>query len=332
MRNKGSGSQIKELLEKSKILKFGHSKHDAKPSINEAYHRNCKVEDIAPSFPGYSHALGISLPIFSYSTMHTYVKVWKQVLKFAKEQRVKDLENITSKIIYDFLMSKIDQNCSRRTFKKYCAACVKLQSALNAYSISLNRGNVYDFGLAPGCEIRQRAKKSLIQVTKNRAYRYPNELLVHLSGIFLLLAILQYRYGLRIEEALTLRRDNMEQNPIIRLRNTKGGLKRVILLSAEDYQLLKDFIEQNDGRLLRQDKKIKNMAEAYRRKLRQAANKTVQEYQGSHGLRWNYAQETFYRYILNGITLDQSSALVSLKLGHRRPSITAYYLRQDRIQ
>jgi len=66
---------------------------------------------------------------------------------------------------------------------------------------------------------------------------------------------------------------------------------------------------------------------AYRKDLQRAANLTGQKYHGSHGLRWNFAQERFHNLMENGYTYEQALAQVSKERGHERADITKHYLR-----
>ena len=62
--------------------------------------------------------------------------------------------------------------------------------------------------------------------------------------------------------------------------------------------------------------------------LKEAAQTTNQEYQGSHGLRWNFARERFYKIqLIGGLTYDQALQQVSWEMKHERASITEHYLR-----
>jgi len=66
---------------------------------------------------------------------------------------------------------------------------------------------------------------------------------------------------------------------------------------------------------------------SYRDSLKAAAKATGQEYHGSHGLRWNFAQERFREVQECGLTHLQALQTVSQELGHNRVDITMHYLR-----
>ena len=61
--------------------------------------------------------------------------------------------------------------------------------------------------------------------------------------------------------------------------------------------------------------------------LQEAANLTGQKYHGSHGLRWNFAQERFHDLMEKGYTYRRVLAEVSKELGCERANITKCYLR-----
>jgi hypothetical protein len=65
----------------------------------------------------------------------------------------------------------------------------------------------------------------------------------------------------------------------------------------------------------------------YRLALKIAASKSGQQYCGSHGLRWNYAQERFVALQQSGLTREEALVQVSHEMGHSRGDITEHYLR-----
>ena len=99
----------------------------------------------------------------------------------------------------------------------------------------------------------------------------------------------------------------------------KGGKIREIGVSPDTYNTAKEWVKNFD--------RIGFDERAYRKDLQEAANLTGQEYHGSHGLRWNFAQERFHNLMENGYTYEQALAQVSKELGHERADITKHYLR-----
>lgn len=65
----------------------------------------------------------------------------------------------------------------------------------------------------------------------------------------------------------------------------------------------------------------------YRESLKAAAADSRQQYEGSHGLRWNWAQERHAELQKLGMTYEQSLSAVSQEMGHERGDITEHYLK-----
>jgi integrase len=101
----------------------------------------------------------------------------------------------------------------------------------------------------------------------------------------------------------------------------KGGKIREIELNEKIYSELKAIVEKSDNQ------KLVFNANSYRNELKAAAQATGQDYNGTHGLRWNYAQSLFKELQESGKTYEQSLFIVSHALGHNRSDITEHYLR-----
>ena len=99
----------------------------------------------------------------------------------------------------------------------------------------------------------------------------------------------------------------------------KGGKEREIGVSPETYARLERVV--SGGQRFEFDKN------AYRVDLKEAAAKTGQDYEGSHGLRWSWAQERHEDLQARGMTYDQSLSAISREMGHERGDITEHYLR-----
>ena len=307
--------QIQALYRLSGISQIGHSKHRAKELARSSGAKTW-------------HEIGKRLGIYSYSTADAYRDVWKQVLSFAKREfDVKDIEKLNTEIIHSFLHSKIEQGVSKRTFQQYAAAIEKLEVALNMYSEKFNRGNTYDFNLS---SVRAYAKEVYAgEETPSRAYESPAELIGALKEpVHQLVASIQYEGGARLDEVRTIRewsfkgirtdRLTGEKRGYIEVKG-KGGKVREIGVSPDTYNTAKEWVKNFD--------RIGFDERAYRKDLREAANLTGQEYHGSHGLRWNFAQERFHNLMEKGYTYEQALAEVSKELGHERADITKHYLR-----
>jgi integrase len=101
----------------------------------------------------------------------------------------------------------------------------------------------------------------------------------------------------------------------------KGGKIRDLELSEKTYNDLKAIVLKSENQ------KLTFSTDAYRNELKAACEKVNEAYQGTHGLRWNYAQSIFAQLQQQGKTYEESLSIVSERLGHERSDITEHYLR-----
>jgi len=100
----------------------------------------------------------------------------------------------------------------------------------------------------------------------------------------------------------------------------KGGKPGILLVHVDTYKQLKAHLLKHDVFRIDTNK--------YRTALKKAAQITKQEYQGSHGLRWNFTKERFTKIqVIGGLSYDQALQQVSWEMKHERASITEHYLR-----
>jgi len=130
----------------------------------------------------------------------------------------------------------------------------------------------------------------------------------------LIVSKIKEKCGIKVNKA---RQDKKENT--IKVRG-KGGKFRDIKLSKETYQQLKNIVK-NEGAWALGNK------DKYREALKKAAERTGQEYTGSHGLRWNFAQTKMGEVQAAGASFEQALAVVSAEMGHNRAEITMHYLR-----
>ena len=100
----------------------------------------------------------------------------------------------------------------------------------------------------------------------------------------------------------------------------KGGKPGLVQVSLATYQQIEEYFKAH--------KVFKIDTNKYRKALMKAAKITNQAYQGSHGLRWNFAKERFETLqIIGNLTYEQALQQVSWEMKHERASITEHYLR-----
>lgn len=304
--------QIREVFKT--VDEIGTSKHDAKIEARD---------NGATTW----HEVGKELGVHSYATADAYRDVWRHACEFAKEEYgIKNVEKITEREIAGYLESKVRDGVSHATLSQYSAALEKFEVALNRYASEHGTGREYKFH-----ELIQEVKDGadLKRFDGSRAYTDPDRLVNEVQGDkYSIAAAIQYEGGARVSEA-----NHIDQGQLLGLRadhytgeekgwiavEGKGGKEREIGVSPGTYSRLAGEIEK-EGRF-EFDKR------GYAREVENAAERSDQEHQGTHGLRWSWAQERHGELQEHGRTYEQALGLVSAELGHDRSDITEHYLR-----
>ena len=275
------------------------------------------------------HKIGKGIGIYSYATADAYRDVWRQLGEYSKSAfQIRDLERLNGSHIQSFLESKIVDGVAHSTFMQYASACEKLETALNGYADYKNAGNQYSF-TEQIANTREDAHRILERFDNSRAYTDPERLVNSIQNErHNLAAVMQYESGARVHEISLIKSDQIsglredsitgEVKGYIEIEG-KGGKENEIALTPETYQRLENHIQDNGE--IRIDK------DDYRFDLKEAAEKTEQEYNGSHGLRWSFAQERFQEIQQHGLTYEEALSRVSEELGHERSDITEHYLK-----
>lgn len=310
--------QVQTLWAESRINRIGESKHQAKQLARAAGARTWGD-------------LGRELAIHSYGTADAYRHVWVAVMKHARTHfGVRDIEHLTGEIIGSFLGRKIEEEIALASFKQYAAACSKLETALNLYRQKLFPGfckqKPYDFR-AEIDATREIARAELRRFRDSRAYDNPQGLITALDqASFRLAARLQLLGGPRVREVSLIKADQcrgMWPDPLTGRENGwfgiegKGGKRTTVGIPLGVYEeLLKDIGARGMFQIC---------VDSYRRALQRASAETGQAYQGSHGLRWNFARARLNELQRHGLVFEQAMQQVSRELGHERATITLHY-------
>jgi integrase len=305
----GMGSQVTAIFNLSGIFQPGESKHAAKAEARE-------------SGASTWAEIGEKTAIYSYSTAEAYKDVWHQCCNFLKEtEGLKDIEKLNGEGVTAYLESRIEAGISRATYSKEAAALGKLQVALNAYADM--RGNGTNYDLRSGIRELAVEAKQLEKSDPHRAYSAPEKLISKIEKAdYKLAAELQFHGGARINEISKIKPEQLKGINGTQGKMTvagKGGKVRNLSISEKTYKELELHIEKNG--LYQIDKN------SYRRELKNAAERSGQEYTGSHGLRWNYAQNRMVEIQQSGKSYEQGLREVSHAMGHERSDITEHYLR-----
>lgn len=307
--------QAHELFEKSGISQIGESKHDAKELAREAGARAWGE-------------IGRALGVHSYATADVYRDAWRHCLVHARENSgVKDIEKLTGEHISAYLADRIDKGVHLATYRQEAAALGKLETALNRYADGHGTGRVYDFRSAIA-EHRKLANTTLARFEGSRAYSAPRELVRAAPPQFSLAARFQYESGGRIREVCHIHANQLrgisvdphtgkEWGSVV--VQGKGGQEYTLHPTPATYRELAQHIERVGHFEVHQN--------TYRAALKEASSATAQDYHGSHGLRWNHAQERMVELQNSGMVYETAMAIVSEELNHHRADITLHYQR-----
>jgi len=246
---------------------------------------------------------------------------------------MRDLEVLRSEHVCSFLESRIAGGVKYSTFQKYAAALGKFEKAFNLFAVNTGSGKVYDFR-SKFDSVRKEAARVLGRGDETRAYQSPEFLISALvNESHGLIASIQLEGGAKIYEASLIHGDQLDGLTVdeftgkdvglIRLDpgDTKGGKGRTISVASGTYLKLCGYIEKHQ--------EFSVNPNHYRKDLKNTAKITGQKYTGSHGLRWNFAQERFLELQKSSFTFEQCLQQTSWEMGHERADITLHYLEKD---
>jgi len=274
------------------------------------------------------HQVGKEIGIHSYRTADSYRDVWRAAFAYAKEEMgVRDIEKLSGENIRGFLDVKVEEGVSHATLAQYAAALEKLEVALNRYAVQNATGREYHFSQAIN-EARI-AGRELDRFEGSRAYLEPRELVAAVQGDnFKLAAHIQLEGGARISEANRIGSENLKG---LRPDSQTGELKGWIMVQGKGGKVREVGVKPDTyarlEKVVANGQRFELSGDAYRRELRAAAMATGQDYQGSHGLRWSWAQERHQELQRSGKTYEQTIGQVSREMGHERADITEHYLK-----
>ncbi len=305
--------QVNTIFKESGIFQPGTSKHTEKSIARENGARTWAD-------------LGQKLHIYSYGTAETYKDTWHQCTKWIKENLgIKDIEKLQGEHIKAFLETRIADGIKYSTFERECAALAKFENALNMYK---GFDAQYNFREAIR-EIKQEAAQVLDRTVETRAYEDPKGVISAIRDEkYQVVASIQHEGGARLNEVWKIEKEDLKglkEDPHTSLQVGvievvgKGGKEREIHVSPETYQAVASIVEREGN--LNFDK------DHYREAIKEAAIESNQDYHGSHGLRWNFAQERMDELEkTTSMTYEERLQEVAWEMGHERADITERYL------
>lgn len=276
--------------------------------------------------PKHSHYQKIA----SFNTMKSYRDIWNNFFNYLREHwLLKDCEKINSEHILAYIDYKIEYYPSKQYLQKIISALGKLEISLNQYSKSKYEFSlVYDFSIRNSLLLEATNLKLVADNYHNRTYQDPLQLIENLSNsLHQIAAKIELEGGSRIEACTLIKKEQLlgfkidditkKEKGVIYTKE-KGGKEGNVFISIATYESL--FIEIATTNIF----KI-NRAK-YMKDIRETAKKLNVISEGSHGLRWNFAQNRLVEYANANYTYEQSLLLVSKEMKHNRASITEHYL------
>lgn len=268
-----------------------------------------------------SASVARQMPVYSIRTQQGYQKVWKMFFEHIRENYgVNDVSRVKAWHIEDFLRDVIDRGVALKTYKTYSAAISKLEPAMNKV-----RRYPIDYS-ALLMDVNKAARGELKHNDPRRAYVDPEASIARIPNkIFRLAAYMQFEGGARVAEISELTAERNLRGVrdgvgYIRLTNTKGGRIRMMKVSEGIYKAVREIINAEG--------KFEFTRINYARAAAKAFTSRGEKWNGTHGLRWNFAQRRFYELqAYEQKTFQEALKAVSLELGHSRPEITLHYLR-----
>lgn len=276
-----------------------------------------------------STAVAARTSLHSNRTNENYFDKCVELANWTREvDGTRDVEKITSAHVAEFLAEKIDAGVSLSHWAGYSAAFSKLEQAQQKFALSI-RAEEKQFGYrAAIAALRPEAHAELRRFHGTRNYQNPTAMISAMqTDEGRLTSTIQHESGLRITAATQVGLDQLKG--LVKDKYSgemrgqiqyvcKGGNVLTATVSHKTYSELQGHILNNGE--LKIDHKV------YRNELKEAAAKTGQVFNSSHGLRWNFAQERFADLIGRGIAYEKALGVVSAEMGHHRISITEHYV------
>jgi len=249
----------------------------------------------------------VSYKAHSIKSTQNLRSVTTQYINFVDRQyKGKPLSNVNNKTMKEFVKSKIEEGLSLSSANTYISTLAKMSDNLN--QIGVNATNREDI-TAYRSELK--AEFGTLQtVHKDRAYKNTYTIIEKMKDTPYSLSVeLQVHAGLRIEDSLNMEKIKVNEDNSLYIKGSKNGLNYSTKVLDKDLIAKVKTAVENGYRV---------NEENYVNTLKEAIESAGQKWNGSHGLRYSYAQ----REIANG----RSKAEVSLFMGHSRENVTDTYL------
>jgi len=178
-------------------------------------------------------------------------------------------------------------------------------------------------------DIRKLAQTNLNRKQKARAYKDPEKIIAKIENpVYRTVAEMQLESGARINECRNITEDRLFGFHRDRITDEikgriyvqgKGGFKGYKHMKRETYLKIERAVKKKGV--------FTFSRQHYRKCLKAACKRAGEDYRGSHGLRWNFAQRRFKEARSLGKPYEQALSITSRELFHHRADITEHYLK-----
>lgn len=238
--------------------------------------------------------------------------ITNQYVNYVKEHfDGKVASNISSDSAKSFLELKANE-VSGGTLNTYI-------STMNKIADNLNKDNIGTLSREDIQSIKNEIKEnhSLSSTHENRSYDNPISIRNEMQNTpFSLSADLQHLAGLRANDSIDSSKWTINDDNSLTISGSKGGITyQTAILSQNIIDRVSEAKEMN----------YKANYTEYKNTLKEAVETTGQDWSGTHGLRYNFAQERVSELQEEGYTKAEAEGLTSLAMGHSRLEITKHY-------
>jgi len=265
----------------------------------------------------------VSPLIHSYKYRNDIKNTATQLLNFAKEDfNIKNAEYIDNDVIKSYILKKLDAGVTYRSISTYIGHLRKIMLGLQ--KISEYKEKKYKAFDEDGVKIISALKKEKAYKTKykNRAYVDVENILSNLKNEEnILVAKVQLEAGVRVTEGLKFRLDQMKNNNQIEVK-IKGGNTILVTVKENTYNVL---LAKINKAIEKGEIGFRIQYDDYYSDLKQAVESTVETWNGTHGMRYVYAQRRMNE-LSSEMSFEEARLIVSKEMGHHRANITSHYL------
>ena len=299
-------NQIDKAVSKlgNSINAIGTSRHEAK---QELYAQG--ITD--------SHSVNQRIGITSYNSMDKFESQAKTFISYCFDNYgLKGLNQIKPAMCGAFLNEAVERGYAKNTCQNFASTLENLAVAMDKVVPMQGHCRAEEWHTVISESRATINADALEKDTEVRAYTNPAEIISHLSPVMAVVATMQVNHGLRIADATKL--TDIQGNTLI-VHNSKNGQDLKIQLTDKEVAQIKAVTNGTMELSVKQS--------AYASALQTACKAAGETWNGSHGLRHNFAQNRMAELLGNGVDYHKALCIVSHEMGHHRPEVVKIYLR-----